>query len=243
VFGDRRVVTVGAGDHWRLPQRLGDQQEPWSLTGFRRHETRHFVEFVPAGVDARGGLDAALERGYAHMKVVLPARKLDRRYLVVIARNLEQGRALTGDGGLEDLVALTDSFLSLSDTGDVVAQSRIIVLWPAFRGSAPPDRETTVTHELTHAALATRTGPLTPSWLVEGMAMYVSGDRRSDGGVPLRTCPARSRSPACTGGRRPPPTRPHPRPSSPSPGGTGAASSSRSTRPSTTRACAAPARS
>jgi hypothetical protein len=36
-----------------------------------------------------------------------------------------------------------------------------------------------VTHELTHAALAGSTSGRTPSWLVEGIAMYVSGDRRA----------------------------------------------------------------
>ena len=36
-----------------------------------------------------------------------------------------------------------------------------------------------MTHELTHAALAGVTSGRTPAWLVEGVALYVSGDRRA----------------------------------------------------------------
>jgi hypothetical protein len=35
-----------------------------------------------------------------------------------------------------------------------------------------------VTHELTHAALTGSTSGRTPAWLTEGVALYVSGDRR-----------------------------------------------------------------
>jgi hypothetical protein len=35
-----------------------------------------------------------------------------------------------------------------------------------------------ITHELTHAALADSTSGRTPAWLAEGVALYVSGDRR-----------------------------------------------------------------
>ena len=36
-----------------------------------------------------------------------------------------------------------------------------------------------VTHELTHAALTGSTSGRTPAWLTEGIALYVSGDRRA----------------------------------------------------------------
>jgi hypothetical protein len=36
-----------------------------------------------------------------------------------------------------------------------------------------------IAHELTHAALARRTSGRVPAWLVEGIAMYASGDERS----------------------------------------------------------------
>ena len=36
-----------------------------------------------------------------------------------------------------------------------------------------------IAHELTHAALVKRTGGRVPPWLVEGIAMYASGDKRA----------------------------------------------------------------
>ncbi len=36
----------------------------------------------------------------------------------------------------------------------------------------------TIAHEMTHAALVKQTSGRLPAWLVEGMAMYVSNDRR-----------------------------------------------------------------
>ena len=40
------------------------------------------------------------------------------------------------------------------------------------------DRERLATHELTHAALAPTTSGRTPAWLLEGIALWTSGDRR-----------------------------------------------------------------
>ena len=52
-------------------------------------------------------------------------------------------------------------------------------MWPRWSALPPPARERVVTHELTHAALADTTSGRTPAWLVEGVALYVSGDRRT----------------------------------------------------------------
>ena len=59
-----------------------------------------------------------------------------------------------------------------------VASQRLLVVWPAFAPLDAEGRARVVAHELTHAALASRTSGRTPGWLVEGIALYVSGDRR-----------------------------------------------------------------
>ena len=45
--------------------------------------------------------------------------------------------------------------------------------------AAPTSAGRVVAHELVHAALASRTSARTPPWLIEGIAMYVSGDNRA----------------------------------------------------------------
>jgi hypothetical protein len=59
------------------------------------------------------------------------------------------------------------------------------VVWPAFAALDEDSRRRVVAHELTHAVLAGATSGRTPGWLVEGVALYVSGDRRVDGVVHL----------------------------------------------------------
>ena len=60
-----------------------------------------------------------------------------------------------------------------------VSSQRLLVVWPAFAPLDADGRRRVVAHELTHASLAGVTSGRTPSWLVEGIALYVSGDRRT----------------------------------------------------------------
>jgi len=59
-----------------------------------------------------------------------------------------------------------------------VASQRLLVVWPPFASLDGDGRIRVVTHELTHAALAGHTSGRTPGWLLEGIALWVSGDRR-----------------------------------------------------------------
>jgi hypothetical protein len=61
-----------------------------------------------------------------------------------------------------------------------VVSQRLLVVWPAFTALDGDARRRVVAHELTHAVLADVTSGRTPSWLVEGIALYVSGDDRRD---------------------------------------------------------------
>ena len=63
-----------------------------------------------------------------------------------------------------------------------------------------------VTHELTHAGLAGVTSGRTPAWLLEGMALYVSEDRRVGEAAELiadATSPAARRALTLTGLSKP----------------------------------------
>jgi hypothetical protein len=113
---------------------------------------------------------------------VLVRPELRRRYLVVVAADARQARSLTelieGVGGL---AAISDAEVreegKAQQVSEVVGQ-RLLVVWPQFVEADLEGRLRVVTHELTHAALAGVTSGRTPSWLLEGIALYVSGDRR-----------------------------------------------------------------
>ena len=62
---------------------------------------------------------------------------------------------------------------------DRVLEQRLIVIDASWRALPPEEQESTLVHEMTHTALNPDTAGRTPPWLVEGVAMYVSGDDRT----------------------------------------------------------------
>jgi hypothetical protein len=116
------------------------------------------------------------------MRSRLQRGNLRRRYLVIAPADADQARALTTEiRGLESLGAISDA--TINERGPARAVSsvvslRLLVVYSAFAGLGAEGQRQTIAHELTHAALAGSTSGRTPAWLVEGVAMYVSGDRR-----------------------------------------------------------------
>jgi hypothetical protein len=101
-----------------------------------------------------------------------------------VAPTAAGARQLTEDiNGVETLSAVSDT--AVQEAGPArrvtrVVSQRLLVVWPAFTQLGYDERQRVVAHELTHLVLAAATSGRTPSWLVEGIALYVSGDRRSD---------------------------------------------------------------
>jgi hypothetical protein len=180
----RRVTAVRTGDGWRVRSEWSRRErDPWELGPVVEHRSRHFVVIAPRGLDiGAAGLPAALEGGYARMGDVLRRPKLRPRYLVVIAQGARAARALTERiRGVEGLAAISDSEVreaGAARTVTAVPSQRLLVVWPQFSALDAAGRRRVVTHELTHAALAGVTSGRTPSWLLEGIALYVSEDRR-----------------------------------------------------------------
>jgi hypothetical protein len=177
----RRVVLVRQGSRWRVAAVRGKRGlPPWDVADFRERWTRHFVVLSPGSMPV-GTLLGALERGYEAMRTRLK-QPLRRRYLVIVAADPDQARALTSQiHGLEGLAAISDATISQRGPANAVSKVislRLLVVSSAFMALDPAGRARTITHELTHAALAGSTSGRVPAWLVEGVAMYVSGDRR-----------------------------------------------------------------
>jgi hypothetical protein len=142
------------------------------------------VVIAPGGIEIEAaGLLEAFEGGYARMREVVRRPRLRRRYLVVVADRASAARALTRRiRGVESLAAISDS--EVRETGSAqrvteVSSQRLLVVWPSFSTLDADGRARVVTHELTHAALAGVTSGRTPAWLLEGVALYVSEDRRA----------------------------------------------------------------
>jgi hypothetical protein len=179
---ERTLRAVRTERGWRIYRQTGRRrQHPWEVARFTAERTSHFVVLAPTGL-ATDGIADALEGGYTRMRDILASGRLRRRYLVVVAADARQARAMTsGIRGVATLAAISDTGVRESGPAEEVvrvASQRLFVVWPRFGPLDPDGRGRVVAHELTHAALAGETSGRTPSWLVEGIALYVSGDRR-----------------------------------------------------------------
>jgi len=180
--GARRLVAVKTRTGWRIARESSRRERhPWELGRFTRTRSDHFVVLAPAGL-ALGDLTGTLEAGYGALRTALRSGRLRRRYLVVVAGSAAQATRLTrGIRGVKSLAAITDSHVRESGPAlrpDGVVSQRLVIVWPTLRDLDPESRVRIVTHELAHAALAGVTSGRTPSWLVEGIALFASGDRR-----------------------------------------------------------------
>jgi hypothetical protein len=178
-----RAVRTAAG--WRIASERpkgGRDRAPWDIAAYRRVRTRHFVLLVPPGVPA-GELAGALATGRRQVSAALPGVKVPDHLAVLVAASVEDARALTRQiRGVESLAAISEAIVRVRGPAQQVSQvagQRLIVVWPEFAAQAPADRQRVVTHELTHAAMAARTSGRTPSWLIEGVALYASDDQRA----------------------------------------------------------------
>ncbi len=178
----RRITARETAAGWRVVRDTSPRERhPWELGRVQARRTKHFVVLAPATLEL-GALTDALEGGYARMGDVLEKPRLRKRYLVVVAGGAHSARALTESiRGVESLAAIADA--EVQETGPAqrvtaVVSQRLVIVWPPFSTLGPDGQQRVVTHELTHAALAGTTSGRTPAWLAEGIALYVSGDRR-----------------------------------------------------------------
>ena len=235
-----------AGERWRIAREHGGRGvPPWEVGEFAERRTRHFVVLAPpeAAVD---DLVAALEAGYAD-----DARACSHAAGCAAATSswspadAAQARALTTEiRGVETLAALSDASVNESGperrTVGVVSLRLLVVLAGVHRArpGRPPARRSRTSSRT--PALTGATSGRTPAWLVEGVALYVSGDRRpAPPGADLAALSAPDAIARLTGdgaGRRP--TRPARPPRSRSPTASARAGCWRSTTRSTTRSCA-----
>ena len=186
-FGSaRRVTALRTGAGWRVRGETSRRERhPWEVGPVQARRSRHFVVLAPAGLEV-AALQAALEDGYARMGDVLllpaAARPLPGR---------RRGRRPGGARADRERSAASSRWRRLSDAevreegrraagrrgrlaaprGRVAAVQHARPRGPAARGDARA-----------HARRAGRHGTSgrTPAWLVEGVALYVSEDRRID---------------------------------------------------------------
>jgi hypothetical protein len=85
----------------------------------------------------------------------------------------ELKRIVGGNGDYSQIAALATAELKDSSSGYHPVGDRIVINPPTFAKLGSLGRRVVLTHEVTHVATRTASGPEAPAWLVEGFADYI----------------------------------------------------------------------
>lgn len=179
---DRTLTAAKRKGRWRFIAEGGQRDRlPWEIERYRVARSTRFLVLAPDGLDT-GSLSGLLDEAYGRIRRRIRGAQLRKRYLAVVARDAAAARRLTSRiRGVETLSAITDA--KVQDEGPAkrvsqVISLRLLVVSSALGQLDDDARLRVLSHELTHAALTEETSGRTPAWLSEGVALYVSEDRR-----------------------------------------------------------------
>lgn len=181
-------VRDGAG--WRVSAVDFDDNPPFWLTGdVVVRETTHFLIFArPESAADLPTLDAEAETAYTMLRD--QGLALEPRYIAYFTASRDDFETLTGQAANRLLGLALSRYEFVGNVVDVNSRA-FYINGEAFideqTGLNAEDRQTTITHELVHLALAQDTRPFTPIWLVEGAAVYYSEDTGLDKQAELLT--------------------------------------------------------
>jgi hypothetical protein len=179
----RELVLRKRSVGWRVSRdKPRAESLPWEVAAFEVTRAPHVILLADPSVDP-APLRAGLVRAYREIRRNLPARDLPRDVLVIAARDDAQAERLTGRIA-RGVIALANVRVDFGPEPTLeverVLEQRLIVLDSRWRALPPEEQQSTLVHEMTHTALNPDTSGRTPPWLIEGVAMYVSGDDRTE---------------------------------------------------------------
>jgi hypothetical protein len=152
---------------------------PWEVERYRASTGRNVVLLTPPGVQP-GTLMPGLEAAYGKVAGALPARDLPKRVLVIAAGDAGEVKQLDGKGVASAVVAMASVAVDYKPGGALeverVLAQRMTIIMDRYGRMPEQEREWTLAHEMVHTAMNPDTSGRTPIWIIEGVAMYVSGE-------------------------------------------------------------------
>ncbi|MCB1208229.1 MAG: hypothetical protein KDK97_02825 [Verrucomicrobiales bacterium] len=171
---DMRRVKGGGWEITKVVQAV--RPAFWTIGFTQMHSSDHFIVFSKPGEAQTEKAKLAmgqLEKSWSRLrKTLLP---LGQRYLAFAVEDKEDFKVLTGRDAETFAGATSAAFAERDGELRVINQAVYINDFRFFsmqRLWAKQDRQVTIQHELAHLALAPQTRPWTPSWLIEGLAMF-----------------------------------------------------------------------
>lgn len=176
----RKVVARKSASGWKVIRDVPRHDAlPWEVERYRATTGRNVVLLTPPGVDA-GTLMPGLQSAYGRIARALPARDLPKRVLVIAASDAGEVKRLDGKGVASAVVAMASVAVDYKPGGALeverVLSQRMTIIMDRYARMPEQEREWTLAHEMVHTAMNPDTSGRTPIWIIEGVAMYVSGE-------------------------------------------------------------------
>jgi hypothetical protein len=176
----RKVVARKSASGWKVVRDVPRHDAlPWEVERYRASTGRNVVLLTPPGVQP-GTLMPGLEAAYGKVAGALPARDLPKRVLVIAAGDAGEVKQLDGKGVASAVVAMASVAVDYKPGGALeverVLAQRMTIIMDRYGRMPEQEREWTLAHEMVHTAMNPDTSGRTPIWIIEGVAMYVSGE-------------------------------------------------------------------
>lgn len=183
LVGGCRMKRAAGEAGWRVSSLTLDLAPPWAQGYTAFGESGHFLLFYrPEGGRVEEAMAVLEQLENSWETISATGLKLAPRYAAFLCLAQEDHKLLTGDRS----VATADASVSgvALDEGDRFRTYNVAVYVTSevFRGFSPLQirrrLQAALDHELVHAALSPWTRAWMPGWLVEGVAVHLSGERR-----------------------------------------------------------------
>ena len=176
----REVVARKSGGGWKVVRDVPLHDAlPWEVDRYTATQGRNVVLLTPPGVKA-GTLMPGLQAAYRKISRDLPSRDLPERVLVIAASDGAQVKQLDGKGVAGGVVAMASVAVDYKPGGALEVQrvlsQRMTIIMDRYVTMPEQERQWTLAHEMVHTAMNPDTSGRTPQWIIEGIAMYVSGE-------------------------------------------------------------------
>lgn len=176
----RKVVAQKAASGWKVVRDVPRRDAlPWEVQRYTATTGRNIVLLTPPGLEPRT-LMPGLQSAYGRIARALPARDLPKRVLVIAASDAREVKRLDGKGVASAIVAMASVAVDYKPGGALeverVLSQRMTIVMDRYATMPEQEREWTLAHEMVHTAMNPDTSGRTPIWIIEGVAMYVSGE-------------------------------------------------------------------
>ncbi len=181
-----------AGQNWNITKFDFERQTPFWLLGLSEStSTDHFLLFFNPrfeSPESAGETGRQLERAYKKLTREKYLQLADRYPVFLVPREDHFKKITAMDPGR--FGAATSSTYQVVEGGFAVRQRALYINNGLLLSSGPgrpvPGRDQTLLHEMVHLALVDVTRPYTPTWLVEGTAVCLAGQRSTASRQALR---------------------------------------------------------